>query len=177
MIRKSFTPPREPRCKRNFCGYCGTHLTHWSEDPKDEADYLNVTLGSIFGEDLRTLEDLGLLPNDDTADDALETSPWTEVTQKGDASEAAGHAENSRRMIRHGADGNVMWTEEVIDGRRSGMSHKTKRGRGQNLGGTTMVEWEITELIDDGSEAESGSGRGKRKLGADSPTGDSQMDG
>ncbi len=39
----------------------------------------------------------------------------------------------------------------------------------------TTVEWEITEMVDNGAEQEPGAGRGKRKLGEDALGGDAQM--
>ncbi len=46
---------------RHFCGYCGTPLSYWTEQPPAEARFISLTLGSLVGEDLRELEELGLL--------------------------------------------------------------------------------------------------------------------
>ena len=48
--------------KRHFCGFCGTPLSYWSENPKSEAEFISLTLGSLVGDDLRDLDELGLLP-------------------------------------------------------------------------------------------------------------------
>lgn len=62
MIRRTFTPHHAPHTQRKFCGFCGTPLTFWSESPRGEADFMSVTVGSLSGDDQRTLEDLDLLP-------------------------------------------------------------------------------------------------------------------
>lgn len=166
MIRKTFTPPHEPHYKKIFCGYCGTHLTRWSEDPEDEAEILSITVDSIFGEDMVTLDELGLL-HDDEDDDV--DRPTVKLEQKGIMEEPSIQGsvtceDKSQTTVQPGAEEDVFWTEELTEQTRFGQSRKTKRHRGRNTGSTMIVEWEITEIVDDASEAESGSGRGKRKL-------------
>ncbi len=165
MIRKIFTPPREPHCKRIFCGYCGTHLTYWSEAPEDNAEYMNVTVGSLFGEDLRALEDLGLLPDDVNEKDVVEMHPEPPVAEAAESVKVARRDDNVQRSVRRGVEGDITWMEEMTDGSRLGRLQKTKRGLGKTTDGTTIVEWEITEVVENGSEQEPGAGRGKRKLG------------
>lgn len=165
MIRKIFTSAREPHSKRIFCGYCGTHLTYWSEAPDDEADYLNVTVGSLFGQDLRTLAELGLLPDGIGEDDTVNEHPERGATDGTEVEQLARRGAQIQRRVRRGVDGDMAWMEEMIDGSRLGRLHKTKKGIGRSADGTTTVEWEITEIMDDGSEEEPGAGRGKRKLG------------
>jgi hypothetical protein len=165
MIRKSFTPIHEPNCKRNFCGICGTHLTYWSEVPEPEADYLNVTVGSLFGEDLRTLDDLGLLSNDAEEYDVVERHPRKEPNEASTGAQVEKSDSNMQRSVRRGVEGDIAWMEEMIDGSRLGRSQKTKRGMGRSADGTMNVDWEVTEIVDEGSEIETGAGRGKRKLG------------
>ncbi|KKA18819.1 Uncharacterized protein T310_7228, partial [Rasamsonia emersonii CBS 393.64] len=74
-IRRTFTPVHAPHSQRNFCGFCGTPLTYWTESPPEEADYMSVTLGSLFSDDLRMLEDLELLPRDSTEDGSDRSPP------------------------------------------------------------------------------------------------------
>jgi hypothetical protein len=69
----------------------------------------------------------------------------------------------------------MTWIEEMIDGSRLGQIQKKKRGIGKSVDGNTTVEWEITEIADNGSEHESGAGRGKRKLGDIAIGGDTEM--
>jgi hypothetical protein len=169
-IRKIFTSPHEPYHKRIFCGYCGTHLTRWSEDPGDKAENLSITIDSIFGKDLRILEELGLLydDDDDDVDPSIMKLEQTDIVEKTGLPEPIDH-DATHTTVHHSQAGDLFWTEELTEENRLGQPHRTKRGRGRNAGGTITVEWEITEVVDDTSEAEHGSGRGKRKLGAVGP--------
>src|SRR2546421_6283673 len=63
-IRRTYTHPRYPDTKRYFCGFCGTPLSYWSERPPLEKNFIYLTLGSLVAEDLRDLEELGLLPEE-----------------------------------------------------------------------------------------------------------------
>ena len=53
-----------PPTRRQFCGYCGTHLTAWNEGlagaSDRSGDYVDVTLGSLLNESLDLLETLQL---------------------------------------------------------------------------------------------------------------------
>jgi hypothetical protein len=164
MIRKIFTPASEPQSKRVFCGYCGTHLTYWTEAAEDDADYLDVTVGSLFGEDLRSLAEIGLLPGDVNEDDLIGEHQESPV-ESAITTNATRHDESVRRMVRRRLEGDMTWIEEMIDGSKLGRLQKTKKGMGKSADGKTFVEWEITEIADNGSEHEPGAGRGKRKLG------------
>lgn len=164
MIRKTFTSAHEPNSKRNFCGYCGTHLTYWREIPEDEANYVNVTVGSLYGQDLGTLAELGLLP-DEVSDSDVEKFAEPLAGRESSITQMAKRDDTVQRRVRRGAEGDMTWMEELIDGSRLGRLQKRRRGIGRNTDGTTTVEWEITEVIEDGSEPEPGAGRGKRKLG------------
>ncbi|TDZ27100.1 hypothetical protein C8035_v011971 [Colletotrichum spinosum] len=62
MIHRVFESSSAGPSKRYFCGFCGTPLSYWTERPHTEADYIHLTLASLCGEDLRDLEDLGLIP-------------------------------------------------------------------------------------------------------------------
>ena len=149
-IRRTFTPEHEPHCKRTFCGYCGTHLSYWTEQPASEAEYLNVTVGSLLGEDIRALDDLGLLPED------VQTGSFATV----------GTDLNRARTstVRQGSVGDISWFEEMIDGSRLGRSQKTRRERGVIADGITTIEWEVSEFDEGDEEKETGTGRGKRKI-------------
>ncbi len=175
MIRKMFTPAHEPHSKRIFCGFCGTHLSYWTEAARDEADYLSVTVGSLFGEDLRTLKELGLLPDDVDDSDATGGLPDPRIAERFNNQQLGRRDELVQRRICRGVDGGMTWMEEMIDGSRLGRLQKTKRGVGKSADGMTTVEWEITEMVDNGVEQEPGAGRGKRKLGEVALGGDAQM--
>jgi hypothetical protein len=75
MIHRQYTCPTEQYAMRYFCGFCGTPLSYWSEEPRTEAEFIQVTLGSLSTKDLEDLEDLGLLPDSD--DEADEQRPGT----------------------------------------------------------------------------------------------------
>src|ERR1700712_695268 len=63
-IRRRFSPRHAPQTQRVFCGFCGTPLTFWTEEPHDESDFMSISIGSLLIEDQRALDDLGLLPED-----------------------------------------------------------------------------------------------------------------
>ncbi|KAL9620512.1 MAG: hypothetical protein Q9160_004981 [Pyrenula sp. 1 TL-2023] len=154
-IRRTFSPPETPHVKRNFCGFCGTHLSYWTEEPFTESDYLNVTIGSLRSEDLRALEDLDLLPDDISTE--IITTPQTAP------SSAHEHSATLSSTV-SGQNANVPWFEEMIEGSRLGRTEKTKRGMAVSGDGRTRVEWEVSEFEDEGP----GTPRGKRKLEDDS---------
>lgn len=74
MIRRTFTPHNALHSQRSFCGFCGTPLTYWSEWPRDEAGFMSVTVGSLYGDDQHVLEDLNLLPGSSEEEDESEES-------------------------------------------------------------------------------------------------------
>ena len=156
-IRRIFTPPDAPNSKRVFCGFCGTHLSSWREQPVSEADYLHVTLGSLLGEDLGALEELGLLP-DEVSSDIATSEAQSQVVQRDNGS--------LDRSSREGRIGGVPWFEEMIEGSRLGRTEKTRRGHAKNADGTTRIEWEVSEFTDEGS----GTPRAKRKYDDDRDT-------
>ena len=141
----------------------------------DEAEYLNVTIGSLFGEDLRTLGELGLLPDDTEDVNVVESISNQGSTEGEDTTQVARRDDKGQRRIRRGMEGDMTWMEEMIDSSRLGSSTKTRRGVGRNPGAKTTIEWEINEIVDDGSQPDPGAGRAKRKLGDVAPDGDSDM--
>ncbi|KAK2762186.1 hypothetical protein FQN54_001195 [Arachnomyces sp. PD_36] len=179
-IRRTFTPPHAPYSKRNFCGYCGTQLTYWTEQPSDEADYLSVTVGSIFGEDQRILEDLDLLPMGSPSEDLLPVhQPATVTSPPSNLAPSAatqlqplGHNTHFSRSFREGTSSGIPWFEEMIQGSQLGRVGKSRRGMGVSNDGSTKIEWEVSEWHDDGTggspdfESESGpaGATGKRKI-------------
>ncbi|PHH52747.1 hypothetical protein CFIMG_005694RA [Ceratocystis fimbriata CBS 114723] len=60
-ISRFYSPDESSSCRRNFCGFCGTPLSFWSEEPRSEAEYIQVSLGSMAREDLHDLEELGYI--------------------------------------------------------------------------------------------------------------------
>lgn len=74
MIRRTFTPQNALHSQRSFCGFCGTPLTYWTESPRNEAGFMSVTVGSLYGDDQHILEELNLLPGSSEEEDELEES-------------------------------------------------------------------------------------------------------
>ncbi|KAI9764863.1 MAG: hypothetical protein M1840_008009 [Geoglossum simile] len=64
--------PSSPFTLRHFCGYCGTPLSYWRESPIREKDYISVTLGSLWGGDVKVLEEMGVLPGETEESDGEE---------------------------------------------------------------------------------------------------------
>ena len=144
-IRRVFTPRDSPHTKRHFCGFCGTPLSHWSEENPLDADKICLTMGSLSSESLNLLGDIGLLPS--ISDE--------EVHENG--------ASKSEQMITR-AEGREIkgqpWFEDIIEGSELG---KIRRRRGGETDGSTTVEWEVFEFnTEDRVAAEVGAG--KRKL-------------
>lgn len=79
-IRRTFNSPLDhpllPPTRRQFCGYCGTHLSAWNE--ADAGDSLDVTLGSLLNDSLLKLEALNIIPDteEDDKEDGLVKGGW-----------------------------------------------------------------------------------------------------
>ncbi|CAI7587654.1 hypothetical protein N7533_006011 [Penicillium manginii] len=180
-IRRSFSPRHAPETQRVFCGFCGTPLTVWTEEPHEEADFMSVSIGSLFSEDQRALEDLDLLPGDfdeEEDEDQVEaevsgsftTPPLGTSSVVVPSFTGTGHIS---RNFQHGRAGAIPWFEEMVEGSRLGRLMRSRRGMGVSDDQSTSIEWEVSEWHDDGSggflkQEESRSGgttTGKRKRG------------
>jgi len=152
-IRRCYTSPNDQSSKRYFCGFCGTPLSYWSEEPPSEADYISLTLGSLAGSDLQDLEELGLLPKEATEDAENDK----EVIEKAVTDVKGGDVEASEALP---------WFETMVEGSRLGKMKKM-RGTRRSGNGRMTVEWEIVEWTDDNEERENDAAQqaGKRKLG------------
>ncbi|KAH8699036.1 hypothetical protein BGW36DRAFT_294557 [Talaromyces proteolyticus] len=179
-IRRTFTPLHAPHIQRHFCGYCGTPLTYWTEEPREEADFMSVALGSLFGDDLGLLEDLDLLPvdiaeeetrTDERAAQATPSSVPTAVSAPtaGPSTTIASRPSPFVTSFRQGTLAGVPWFEEMIEGSRLGRIMRSRRGFGVNEDQSTTFEWEISEWQDDSDverhakNASSSSSGAKRK--------------
>ncbi|KAI0603317.1 hypothetical protein F4775DRAFT_23907 [Biscogniauxia sp. FL1348] len=132
-IRRVYSHPAEQYTRRNFCGFCGTPLSYWTEQPRSEADYIQLTLGSLLTEDLHGLEEMGLIP-DESESDEMDMAPATaSVTPSNHAAQLVG------RDI-----AGIPWFETMISGSRLGNMHTTKTVR-QSRDGRVRVEFEVTE--------------------------------
>lgn len=151
-----------------FCGYCGTHLSYWTEEPAAEADYLSVTLGSLVSDDIRALQDLELLPEDVEPQDV---GAHSETDRAADTRQVARQQVSEEPMVRRsqrqGTLGDIDWFEEMINGSRLGRTQQKRRGMGVSADGTTTVQWEISEYRegeDEFSASATTAGTGKRKF-------------
>lgn len=148
-IRRVFTPRNAPHTKRHFCGFCGTQLTYWSEETREEADWICVSIGSLKSESLEKLEDAGLLAGAEE-NEKVETSDGND-----------GEKGTMKRKLNRESTG-TPWFEEMIQGSELGKI-KRRRGGQSSSDGRSKVEWEIVEFTAD-DEENSIVGTGKRKI-------------
>ncbi|KAI9822835.1 MAG: hypothetical protein M1826_000363 [Phylliscum demangeonii] len=175
-IRRSYTSGTQPHAIRHFCGYCGTPLTYWTEQPPAEADYISLTLGSLRGEDLRELEDWGLLR-------AL-------LDEDEGRKEAAEEEELAAVAVVYAG---LPWFDRLLDGSRLGqlmLRHRERERRAGEVAGhaprheggfagpgpgpvetAVRVEWEIVEWTEGGEPAEGEMGGGGSGSGSGSGSG------
>lgn len=171
MIRKTFTSSNEPQRQRKFCGFCGTHLTHWGDTPPDEAGFISVTVGSLFGEDLRQVEELGLIEKARERLGRAEDCPYESQSEHEPYVSLIERDRQKTKVHREGATGELEWMEELITGSRLGWSSMTRKGTSKHLDGTRTIEWEVTEITDDGTAP----GPAKRKVGDATSTPDTDI--
>lgn len=170
-LENSSSDASTKQVRKQFCGYCGTHLNAWLEDDNKDRDsqWMDVTLGSLWGDSLELLEGLGWL---DDAESSSSTSGGEEEEQEVPAT--------SRRVLRQSAarsmsNRGLPFFEEMVEESRLG---KIKRRSGAHVGADgRTVEWHVVELdgeeggdavMDDrvvGVSAESGNGNKRVKLG------------
>jgi hypothetical protein len=143
---------------------------------------MSVTIGSLYGEAQRMLEDLDLLPgSSDEGEEVEEEDGEAEKTQekKGVTVSPAEHTQTSSarstvivpspargpaltRSYRRGTTRGIPWFEEMIEGSRLGRIMKTRRGVGVSGDSSTTIEWEVTEWRDEGSSEETQAGEDAR---------------
>lgn len=187
-IRRTFNTPTDhpalPPTRRQFCGYCGTHLTAWNEAEESAADFLDVTLGSLLNESLLKLESLNIIP--DTAEDEealvqggyVDDEDHIQVNEEGMGGVEGPGARSSltttpqqadtgsvRRMQNRG----IPYFEEMVENSRLGRIKRQKGGHTSQDGRTT-VQWEVVEIdntesspLETAAEAGGGDARIKRQ--------------
>ncbi|KAI9842067.1 MAG: hypothetical protein M1837_007492 [Sclerophora amabilis] len=131
-IRRMYSTPSQPSSKRHFCGFCGTPLSYWNEEPASEAGFISLTLGSLAATDLHELESLGLLPPGavEDAEEEKERIGNLASTQRGEPSRG------------------VPWFESMMEGSRLGSLTRSRRDRSADQKDGVIVEWEIIEWDD-----------------------------
>lgn len=173
MIRKVYTAPNEEHAMRQFCGFCGTQLSYWSEAPRSEADFIQLPLGSLHSEDLGDLEDLGLLPDSESSSRVASPPSLADTVMAGTGNDAGRRGGDQQMMVRRGREtvGGLPWFDTLLEGSRLGHrlgNVRTSRGAGQSQDGTVRYEWEVTEYTE-GNDDEDDDGNdtprsGKRKM-------------
>lgn len=130
----------------------------------NEADdgFISLTLGSLFEEDLETLEDLGLLGRDEEEDDSEDTEEQTTHITKKAGSGLASYFGTFQPAIHRGEP----WFEEMVRDSRLGRIKRQKGGY-TSADRSQTIEWEVVEITNDGQEIalEPGAANGKRKRG------------
>ncbi|OJJ45666.1 hypothetical protein ASPZODRAFT_133533 [Penicilliopsis zonata CBS 506.65] len=152
-IRRTFTPYHSPHTKRNFCGFCGTHLTYWTEEPREEADLMSVSVASLLGDGQSLLEELDLLP-EELSDGVLRTEHMTANQEAGRHSSTVAMQSDPGSpgllmAARHGIGGGIPWFEEMIEGSRLGRLLQSRRGVAISDDQKTRVEWRISDWHED----------------------------
>ncbi len=154
-IRRAYSSPTQPHAKKYFCGYCGTPLSYWTEQPTSEAEYISLTLGSLVGEDLRELEDLGLIPPEVTQEAQVGKQDAVKlVTGGGDSSrqQQQSNTGDEDHDLGDGLASHAPWFDAMMEGSQLGQLTRDRRVHHarmtRQLGGVT-VEWEIVEWTDD----------------------------
>jgi hypothetical protein len=160
-----YSPPSEHHVLRQFCGFCGTPLSFWTEQPRSEADYIQLTLGSLLSQDLRDLEEMGLFDDDSDEDQmALELGLELEL-EPAERTRATAPAPGLQLIGREFTD--IPWFDSMMQGSRLGNA-RTSRGVQQSQDGRVRVEWEVSEWTADDDTADQegdSSATGKRKRG------------
>lgn len=178
-IKRTFhTPsndPNIPPTRRQFCGYCGSHLTQWNEavhhdyTSTNPDGYLDVTLGSLFSESLERLEKLKILPDADTDEESVVSGESTRAGGSINREDhittneaSAGGVGAPRRIVRspvphqtvlravnqppHNVQNRGMpYFEDMIQNSRLGKI-RHRTGGYTSRDGTKTIRWEVTEI-------------------------------
>ncbi|CAG8980432.1 hypothetical protein HYALB_00003997 [Hymenoscyphus albidus] len=145
-IRRTYTSPREQNTQRQFCGFCGTPLSYWTETPNtNDKDFISLTLGSLANETLRDLEELGLLPKEALED--VESDK--QKTFKNVVPVIQTNTTGTTSTTKHDVNEGLPWFETLVEGSKLGRMSKGRR-KSTNPTGRYTIEWEIVEWTDDG---------------------------
>ncbi|KAI5299066.1 hypothetical protein KEM56_003547 [Ascosphaera pollenicola] len=167
-IARVFAPlDAAPSARRTFCGYCGTPLTYWADQPDGEGAFMSVPVGSLRARDQEKLEALGLLPEDEIDDeydgDGDDVEEVRGEVEEADATVARGPGGpllRSSELLRPppfsvfhrtGNASGISWFEDMIQGSRLGRTQRARRGMGRTPDDRARVAWEVSEWNDAGS--------------------------
>lgn len=123
---------------------------------------MSITIGSLFGDYQRALEDLHLLPEESDEEASEEQTPrdgQVEVVERPSPSAAPASEvtlssrdePNFSRRYRRGNTRGIPWFEEMVEGSRLGRLLRGRRGMGVSDDQSTTFEWEVSEMQHDGS--------------------------
>ncbi len=135
--------------RRQFCGFCGTPLTFWSEAPRTEAEYIRLALGSLNAEDLDELDEWTGDGGSDELHDEQESAP--DMEQGGE--DAAALKPAASALDRVLSSTGLPWFDSYVEGSRLSrrllqQQQRIRRhdvGSAQSADGSVQVEWEVLE--------------------------------
>ncbi|KAK4895230.1 hypothetical protein LTR27_006573 [Elasticomyces elasticus] len=187
-IKRSFSEPSQdqnlPSTRRQFCGYCGTHLTAW-HDHDTRADFIDVNLASLLNESLTKLENLGVYDSDEESEPGLVKSSGGQIdedthipTNEQSAEGVEGRpdtqlsSETPIRSVQHSMSGRgIPYFETMVENSRLGRI-KHQKGGHTSADGTRTVQWEVTEvegndedMTDANVTASGGTGNKRMRMG------------
>ncbi|CAK3767397.1 hypothetical protein DOTSEDRAFT_70635 [Lecanosticta acicola] len=157
-IKRTFHAPARstalPATRRQFCGYCGSHLTQWNEGEASQNTHelLDVTLGSLLDESLEKLEALNILDPEaeqesDTSEDGLvKGTSINEEDHIATNEQSMGGVDAAPARPRHQlANRGMPYFEEMVENSRLGRLRRRAGGHA-SADGTTRVQWEVLEV-------------------------------
>lgn len=168
-IAKTFSPQEQPSFQRKFCGFCGTPISYWTEDPVHQKDFINIALGSMGRKDILALEDLDLLP------EHVNLEGPSKFGVDDTKAVAEGSSERSQVMVstsdngilrtsRSGMSGGISWFEDLIQGSQMGYHSQRRAAYGPSADGITTASLVVSEYYgDDNSKEAQQVPRSKRK--------------
>ncbi len=159
LIHRASRHPTEQHTKRHFCGFFGTPLSYWSEEPRSETEYIHLTLGRLWSKYLDDFEDLGLIPDPEEANTG--TAGRQDENQAAAApvpapAPAPALAPKEVPAVREGVS--TPWFDSMMAGSQLGRL----RTSSQSHDGRTRMEWEVVEWTSDDTDAPSPAKRARQ---------------
>ncbi|QIW97439.1 hypothetical protein AMS68_002957 [Peltaster fructicola] len=169
-IRRTYTTALSPSTirttRRQFCGYCGTHLTAFDESQLGTAELIDVTLGSLLDESLDRLQTLKIFSDSEDVEESRDEQPDGRVIggsidedthisgaalqeHENTGIPSGGTLPEVRTSIsRYMQHRGMPYFEEMIENSSLGRIRRQKGGHRTEDGRTTVL-WEIVEVGDD----------------------------
>ncbi|CAK7269336.1 hypothetical protein SEPCBS57363_003550 [Sporothrix epigloea] len=86
--------------RRQFCGFCGTPLSFWSETPQPEADYIRLTLGSLNPYDLDELDEWTGVVDESEEEEDGDVGDDDDTVEEGDEKDTVGENQTAQSLGR-----------------------------------------------------------------------------